>query len=73
MVLDLLLPPDEQPPKAVHPGVYAFHDPAPRPGPWGWTHAAGRGRVGLIGVPQGESLGTGGFGKLGGGRIASNL
>ncbi len=34
---------------------------------WGWTRAAGRGRVGLIGVPQGESLGTGGFGKLGGG------
>ena len=33
--------------------------------PWGWTHAAGRGRVRFIGVPQGESLGTGGFGKLG--------
>jgi hypothetical protein len=31
IVLNLLLPPDEPPPKAVHPGVRALHDPASCP------------------------------------------
>src|SRR5918999_982384 len=31
IVFHLLLPPDEQPPTAVHPGMRALHRPAPRP------------------------------------------
>ena len=31
--------------------------------PWGSTHAAGRGRGGLIGVPQGADRGMGGKGE----------
>jgi hypothetical protein len=34
IVFHLLLPPDEQPPKAVHPGMRALHHPAARPVAW---------------------------------------
>ncbi len=56
-------------PRRAHGSVHAPRSQAERGAalrPWCWTHAAGRGSVGLIGVPQGEGLGTGGCGKLGG-------
>ena len=41
--------------------------------PWGWTHAAGRGRVRFIGVPQGKASGRAVLESWGGGRIATGF